>query len=104
MPLSIAEAACRVTVSRGSGQDSSQGDHLSYQPNKRCDTARTPSLGPQRPNPEEGSVLDPARHALPPSRPWIGAVGHTQNEASFAGEDRRHFVMNACAIKHHGGI
>jgi hypothetical protein len=55
--------------------------------------------GPERPDPEEGSILHPARPGLPPMRPRIGAIGHAEHDAPLSVVNRRHLMVNQCAFK-----
>src|SRR5258707_15855278 len=50
--------------------------------------------GPERPDPEEGGVLDSPRRRLPPMRPRIGTIGHAEHNAPLAVVNRRHLVVH----------
>jgi hypothetical protein len=55
--------------------------------------------GPQRPDPEEGGVLDPPRRGLPPLRPRIGAIGHAEHDAPLSFANRRYLMLHQRAFE-----
>src|SRR5882762_4178544 len=55
--------------------------------------------GPERPDTEKGCVLHPSHCPLPPKRSRVFAVGHAEDKAPLAFEDRRHFVLHAGALE-----
>src|SRR5262245_61396352 len=60
--------------------------------------------GPERPDAEEGCVLDPARHSLEGGIPGIGAIGHAPYDAFFAFPNGGHLMTHLGAFEDDHGV